>query len=112
MAPYMEKSEKITIELPDYFHDILESDIMFSVIPDIDIQKAAGRLIDERELILHCLSLKCLKRRVLLKCQGWPCSVDKVFTGHTLDRKESVIVQVLEKKPGKNTHSHMWEKER
>jgi spore germination protein KC len=47
MAPYMEKSEKLTIELPDYYHDILESDIVLSVLPDIDIQKAARRLIDE-----------------------------------------------------------------
>ena len=31
----------------------------------------------------------------------------KDFTGHTLDKKESIIVQVLKKKPGKYTMSSL-----
>ena len=37
---------------------------------------------------------------------------DKIFTGHTLDKKESTIVQILQKKPGKYAmFTYMWEKD-
>ncbi len=42
MAPYMEKTEKMPLELPDYYNKLLETAITFSIIPDVDIQQAAG----------------------------------------------------------------------
>ena len=41
MAPYMKKTEKIPVELPDYYIKLLETAISFSIIPDVDLQQAA-----------------------------------------------------------------------
>ena len=56
--------------------------------------------------------LKCPKRQDTPEVSGVALFSDKVFTGHTLDKKESTIVQVLQKKPGKFTlFTYMWEKD-
>ncbi|MBO1912156.1 hypothetical protein J4G37_46095, partial [Microvirga sp. 3-52] len=41
MASYMKKNEEVAVELPQYYIDLLESAISFSIIPDTDIQQTA-----------------------------------------------------------------------
>ena len=37
---------------------------------------------------------------------------EKIFTGHTLNKKESIIVQVIQKNPGKySSFTYTWEKD-
>ena len=111
MAPYMEKTEKIPLELPDYYNKILESAIKLSIIPDIDIQQAAGMLFDDA-IDLALPFIKMSEKTGTPEVSGMALFSDKVFTGHTLDKKESTIVQVLRKKPGKSvSFTYMWEKD-
>ena len=111
MAPYMEKTEKIPLELPDYYNKLLEAAISFSIIPDIDIQQAAELLFDDA-IDLALPFVKMSETTGTPEVSGVALFSDKVFTGHTLDKKESTIVQVLQKKPGKYTmFTYMWEKD-
>ena len=86
MAPYMEKTEKIPLELPDYYNKLLESAIMFSVIPDIDIQKAAGIIFDDA-IDLALPFVKMSETTGVPEISGIALFSEKNFTGHTLNRR-------------------------
>ena len=47
IAPYMKKPPEIAVELPDYYVDMLDTAIAFSIIPDVDIQQTARYLNDD-----------------------------------------------------------------
>jgi spore germination protein KC len=111
MAPYMEETEKLPLELPDYYNKLLEAAIKFSIIPDVDIQQAAAMLFDD-SMDLALPFVKMSETTGTPEVSGVALFSDKVFTGHTLDNEESTIVQVLYKKPGKYTlFTYMWEKD-
>ncbi|MHA6260866.1 Ger(x)C family spore germination protein [Sporosarcina sp. CAU 1771] len=111
MAPYMEKNEKISVELPNYFIDMLEAAISFSIIPDNDIQKAAGILFDDG-IDLALPFIKMSEMTGTPEVSGVALFSGNVFTGHTLDKKESTIIQVLQKHLGKHTmFTYTWEKD-
>ena len=69
MSPYMEKTEKIALELPDYYNKLLESAILFSVIPNTDIQKAAEIILDDA-MDLALPFVKMSETTGYLNCQG------------------------------------------
>ncbi|MCZ2258243.1 Ger(x)C family spore germination protein [Sporosarcina sp. G11-34] len=111
MAPYMKKPEKVSVELPNYYIDMLEAAISFSIIPDIDIQQTAGLLFDDA-IDLALPFVKMSEMTGTPEVWGVALFSGKVFTDHTLDKQESTIVQVLRKKPGKHTlFTYTWEKE-
>ena len=111
MAPYMKKTEKIALELPDYYNKLLESAILFSVIPNIDIQKAAGIIFDDA-MDLALPFVKMSETTGVPELSGLALFSEKKFTGHTLNDKESIIVQVIQKKTGKYTNfTYMREKD-
>lgn len=111
MAPYMEKTEKMPLELPDYYNKLLESAISFSIIPDVDIQQAASMLFDDA-IDLALPFVKMSETTGTAEVSGVALFSDKVFTGHTLEKKESIIVQILRKKSGKHpTFTYIWEKD-
>ena len=111
MAPYMEKTEEMPVDLPDYYINMLEAAISFSIIPDIDIQKVA-QLINDDAIDLALPFVKMSETTSTPEVSGVALFSNKVFTGHTLDSEESTIVQVLYKKPGKHTlFTYMWEKD-
>lgn len=111
MASYMEKTEKMAVELPDYYNDILKTDIAFSIIPDADIQRTARLLIDDA-IDLSLPFLKISENSGVPEVAGIALFSDNVFTGRTLDKDESKIVQVLRKETGNFTmFTYMWEKE-
>jgi len=111
MAQYMEKSEKISVELPHYYIDMLEAAVSFSIIPDIDLQKIAETLNDDAiDLALPFINMS--EKNGTPEVFGVALFKDKVFTGHTLGKKQSTIVQVLRKKIGKHTmFTYPWEKD-
>lgn len=111
MAQYMEKNEKISLELPDYYIDMLEAAISYSIIPDIDINKAATLIHDDAiDLVLPFVKMS--EKNGTPEVSGVALFSDKVFTGDTLDKKESIIVQVLRKEPGKfPLFTYPWEKD-
>ena len=111
MAPYMEKSEKMTLELPDYYAKLIETAISFSIAPDIDIQQVDGIIFDDA-IDLALAFVKMSEKTGMPEVSGVALFSEKVFTGHTLDEKESVIAQLLQKKPEKNvSFTYMWEKD-
>ena len=111
MAPYMEKTEKIPIELPDYYNKLLEAAIKFSIIPDVDLQKASVILFDDA-IDLALPFVKMSEKTGTPEVTGVALFSDKVFTGQKLDKAESTIVQILQKKPGSHAAlTYMWEKE-
>lgn len=111
MALYMEKTEKIPLELPDYYNKLLEAGISHSIIPDIDIQKTAVLLFDDAiDLVLPFVKMS--ETTGTPELSGVALFSEKVFTGQTLKMEESIIVQVLQKKPGKNvSFTYMWKKD-
>lgn len=111
MAPYMEKTEEMAVELPNFYNDILKIGISFSLIPDIDIQKVAGILNDDA-IDLALPFIKIPDNSDSPEVSGVALFSNRVFTGRTLDQEESKIVQVLQKKTGKYTlFNYMWEKD-
>ncbi|MGN7386495.1 Ger(x)C family spore germination protein [Sporosarcina sp. SAFN-015] len=100
MAPYMEKSEIMGRMLPDYYDEILKTATYASIIPDGDIQLAIRLLLDEG-IDLQLPYMKMTERTGLPEVTGVALFSGKTFSGHTLNAKESTIVQVLKKKPGK-----------
>lgn len=111
MSSYMEKTEKIPLELPDYYSKLLESAILFSVIPDIDIQKTAGIIFDDA-IDLALPFVKLSETTDVPEISGVALFSEKIFTGQTLNKEESIIVQVIQKKPGKYSNfTYMWEKD-
>ena len=106
MAPYMEQSEKMTVDLPDYYIKMLEAAIAFSTIPDTDIQQAAGLIIDDA-IDLALPYIKMSETTGTPEVSGVALFSEKVFTGHTLDNEESTIVQVLQKKTWKANVVHI-----
>ena len=77
MAPYMEKTEKMPLELPDYYNQTFGSCHIVLYYSGRRHPASSCNYYLTTQLTLHCLSLKCPKRQVHLKCQGWPCSVTK-----------------------------------
>ena len=56
--------------------------------------------------------LKCPKEQGIPEVSGIALFSEKVFYGATLDKKESTIVQFLEKKPGKYSRfTYVWKKD-
>ena len=111
ISPYMEKTEKIPLELADYYSKLLESAILFSVIPDIDIQKASGIIFDDA-IDLALPFVKMSETTGVPEISGVALFSEKKFTGHTLNKEESIIVQVIQKKPGKYVNfTYTWEKD-
>lgn len=99
MAQYMEKNEKISQELPDYYIDMLQTAVTYSIIPDIDINKAATLINDDAiELVLPFIKMS--EANGTAEVAGVALFSDNVYSGHTLNKKESIIVQVLRKEPG------------
>jgi spore germination protein KC len=111
MAPYMEKTEKMPLELPEYYNKLLEAAIKLSIIPDIDIQQAAQMLLDDA-IDFALPFVKMSETTGAPELSGVALFSEKVFTGHTLEIEESTIVQVLQKKPGMHvSFTYMWEKD-
>ncbi|NYF24721.1 Ger(x)C family spore germination protein [Sporosarcina sp. JAI121] len=111
ITPYIEKTENMDIELPDFYKDILKTDIEFSVLPDIDIQNVAG-IINDDAIDLALPFIKMDEKTGIPKISGLALFSDKAYTGRTLDKEESIIVQVLQKKPGKySMFTYIWKKE-
>jgi spore germination protein KC len=111
MAPYMEQTEKISVELPNYYNDMLQTDISFSFLPDLDLQKTT-RLILDKGIDLSLPYLKISETSGKPEVSGIALFSDKFFTGHTLSKKESIIVQILKKKPGKYAFfTYLWKKD-
>lgn len=111
VAPYMEKTEKMGMEAPDYYTKNLDAGIVNSRIPDVDIQKAAQLLLDEG-IDLELPYMKMSEAEDIPELSGVALFSDKAFTGHTLNKEEAIIVQVLKKKPGKFTlFNYVWEKD-
>lgn len=111
ISPYMEKTEKMPLETPDFYNKLLETAIFYSVIPDIDIQKSAEIMFDDAiELALPFIKMS--EATGLPELSGLALFSEKKFTGHTLNRKESIIVQVIQKKTGKYSNfTYMREKD-
>lgn len=100
LAPYMEKSGQMSVDLPDYYNDLLEAAIKYSIIPDGDINDAATELNDEAiDLTLPFIEVS--KMTGTPEVAGVALFSGTSFTGHTLDKDESIILQILKKKPGK-----------
>ncbi|MCM3637570.1 Ger(x)C family spore germination protein [Sporosarcina luteola] len=111
LAPFMEKTEKMGKEVPDYYDETLNTAIFASIIPDEDIQLAARLLLDEG-IDLQLPYVKMSETTGTPEVAGVVLFSDKVFSGHTLDTKESTIIQILKKKPGDETmFTYEWEKE-
>lgn len=100
IAPYVEKPESMGGMLPDYYNEILKTAIYSSIIPDGDIQLAIRLLLDEG-IDLQLPYLKMSEKTGAPEVAGVALFSEKTFSGHTLNAKESTIVQVLKKKPGK-----------
>lgn len=111
MAQYMEKSEKMAVELPNFYNEMLITEIAFSIIPDIDIQRLAG-IINDDAIDLALPFVKMSEKTAMPEVSGVALFSDTVFTGHILDQKESKIIQILRKKTGKYTmFTYTWEKD-
>jgi Ger(x)C family germination protein len=111
MAPYMEKTEKMGLEPPNYYDKILTTAAYHSIIPNIDIQRAARFILDDG-VDLDLPYLKISEMTGTPEVAGVALFSSKVFSGHVLDIKESTILQVLKKKPGKFTvFTYEWENE-
>ncbi len=111
MAAYMEKTEKMGLEPPNYYDKILATAAFHSIIPDVDIQRAARFILDDG-IDLDLPYLKISEMTGTPEVAGVALFSGKVFSGHVLDEKESIIVQVLKKKPGKFTvFTYEWEEE-
>ncbi|WP_404830760.1 Ger(x)C family spore germination protein [Sporosarcina beigongshangi] len=111
MAPYMEKTEIMGKMLPDYYDENLKTAVFSSIIPEGDIQLAARLLLDEA-IDLQLPYLKMSDKTGAPEVAGVALFSEKIFSGHTLDAKESLIVQILKKKPGKYAmFTYEWKKE-
>lgn len=111
LAPYMEKSEYMGKMLPDYYDENLKTAAINSIIPDDDIQLAARLLLDEG-IDLQLPYMRISEKTGTPGIEGVALFSDKVFSGHTLNAKESTIVQILKKKPGNYAmFTYEWEKE-
>ncbi|WP_342504963.1 Ger(x)C family spore germination protein [Sporosarcina sp. FSL K6-2383] len=111
MAPYMEKTENMGKELPDYYDENLKTAVYSSVIPDGDIQLATRLLLDEA-IDLQLPYMKMSETTGTPEVAGVALFSDKVFSGHTLDAKESMTVQILKKRPGKYAmFTYEWKKD-
>ena len=111
MSPYLEKTEKMPLEPPDFYNKLLETAILYSVIPDIDIQRTAAIIFDDA-IDLALPFVKMSETTGVPELSGLALFSEKKFTGHTLNKEESIIVQVIQKKPGKYTNfTYTWEKD-
>ena len=111
MAQYMEKSENMPVELPDFYRKLLQSPIDYSTLPDIDIQKAAELNFDDG-IDLMLPFIKMSEKTSTPEVSGIALFSDKVYTGHTLNVEESTIIQTLQKNTGRFTmFTYTWEKD-
>ncbi|MBE1554745.1 Ger(x)C family spore germination protein [Sporosarcina limicola] len=95
-----EKADTLPVDAPDFYRGLLETSIKFSIIPDIDLQQASKYLFDEgRDLALP--TIRTSEKTGFPEVSGLALFNERVFSGYTLNLKESTILTVLQKKGSK-----------
>ncbi|KXH81777.1 Ger(x)C family spore germination protein [Sporosarcina sp. HYO08] len=108
IASYMEKTEEMGLEAPDFYLKNLKTAAAHSIIPDINVNEASTR-INDKGIDLFLPYIKMSESGEIPELAGVALFSNKVFSGHTLDDKESLIVNILAKQPGKFTvFSYEW----
>ncbi|HJF32594.1 MAG TPA: Ger(x)C family spore germination protein [Sporosarcina psychrophila] len=111
MKEYFDKLGMLPMSPPEFYRGLLDTSIKFSLIPDLDLQKMGTYLFDAG-IDVALPAVRIAKETGFPEVFGTALFKDKVFSGHYLDRKESAILQGLQKKKNKYLQFiYIWEKD-
>lgn len=108
LAPYFESADGVQEDMSTYYVELLRTSFMYSFLPDIDIQTSCAILFSEdMDLTLPYIQIE--EESGKPEVAGAALFSGRKFTGHTLDKKESLILNLLKNKKRKYTRiSYLW----
>lgn len=111
LAPYFESADGVQEDMSTYYVELLRTSFMYSFIPDIDIQTSCAILFgDDMDLTLPYIQIE--EESGKPEVAGVALFNGQKFTGHTLDKEESLTLNLLKNKKGRYTRiSYLWKEE-
>ncbi|MBO0586360.1 Ger(x)C family spore germination protein [Sporosarcina sp. E16_8] len=108
LAPYFKPSADVGNDISSHYTELIDTAIKYTFIPDINLQKTCSTLF-AKDLSLSLPYIKIDKESGIPEIAGTALFSEKKFTGKTLDKKESIIFNLLRTKQGRYTRfSYMW----
>ncbi|WP_186670507.1 Ger(x)C family spore germination protein [Sporosarcina sp. BP05] len=108
LASYFKPSAHVGDDVATYYSNLLETAIRYTFIPDIDIQQVSTVLFAE-DISLSLPYIEIEKESGIPEIAGTALFNKKEFTGETLDKKESILLNLLRKKKGSFARfSYIW----
>ena len=108
LAPYFKPADGMQEDISTYYIELLRTSIMFTFLPDIDIQ-LTGTILFGNDMDLTLPYIKIEEEGGKPEIAGVALFNGRNFTGRILDKKESIILYLLKKKKGKFTRlSYLW----
>lgn len=112
VSDHFDIAETLPGNAPDFYNGLLETSIKFSMVPDYNFQQL-GKLLFDEGMDIALPSIRISKKTEMPEVSGVALFNEKVFSGHYLNLKESLILTILRKKGQKKyaQFSYEWEKD-
>ncbi|MBO0600262.1 Ger(x)C family spore germination protein [Sporosarcina sp. E16_3] len=108
LTSYFKPSAELGDDIATYYSSLLDTAIRYTFIPDIDIQQVSTYLFAE-DISLSLPYIKIGKESGIPEIAGTALFNKREFTGETLDKKESILLNLLKKEQGRYARlSYMW----
>ncbi|WP_391209246.1 Ger(x)C family spore germination protein [Psychrobacillus sp. L4] len=109
-APFIKYGEKMGSDVNNYYSEFVEGFKLESVLSKADIQQSLSDLTDEA-IDLTLPYIKMSKEGDIPELVGVALFSEKKFSGKTLNKDESIILQLMKKKKGKYPYLTFTHKE-
>lgn len=107
LEPYFKPADDAQKDIATYYVELLHTGILYTFLPDINIQIAGTTLFgDDLDLTLPYIEID--EESGKAEIAGVALYSGNSFTGETLDKKETVILNILKKKLGRYTRLTYW----
>lgn len=112
LAPYFEPHESIGKDISTYYSELIDTAVRYTLVPEVDLQEVC-RLLFEEDISLALPYLEIGKETGVPEIAGTALFNKREYTGKTLDKKESVLLNLLSNKQGKYSRlSYMWKSDK
>lgn len=101
--PFIKYGEKMGDDVNNYYEQFVEGFKLNGVVPDINLQLACSYLLDEG-IDLALPYMKISNEGGVPELDGVALFSERKFSGKTLNREESIALQLLKGKKGKYTY--------
>jgi len=108
LAPYFEQNKSLGNDVSTYYSELIDTAVRYTLVPEVNIQQVC-RILFEQDISLALPYIKIGKEGGIPEIAGTALFNKREFTGETLGKKESVLLNLLRKKQGRYSRlSYIW----